>query len=282
MTVLRRKFCSDLKLRMLAPRTIRTYVLIVQRFAEHHNQSPAVLGEEHVRQWLHHLLDELGLGPSTVKLHFYALKHFYATTMQTPEVMAALRPPRVRSKLPVVPTTGEVSLLLAAVTRPVAAMALRVCYASGLRLSEVLALQPHDIDSEAMVLHVRRGKGAKPRLTLLSPKLLAELRDYWRAVRPSGPWLFPGRDPGRHLSKRALQNALERTVEATGIRRKATPHSLRHAFATHLLDEGTDLRMIQVLLGHASLGTTERYLHVTTERMKKVESPFDRLEQPAK
>lgn len=282
MTVLRRKFQSDMTIRMLSPRTIKTYVRAVQRFAVHFKRSPALLGETHVREWLCHLSVDLELGASTVKLHFFALRHFYTTTLLRPEVMGALRPPRVRSKLPVVPTAAEVSRLLAAVTSPVSAMALRVCYASGLRLSEVLALQPGDIDAGAMVLHVRRGKGAKPRLALLSPRLLAELREYWRAVRPSGPWLFPGRDEGRPQSKRALQQAVKRAAAAAGIQRNVTPHSLRHAFATHLLDGGTDLRMIQALLGHSCLGTTGRYLHVATERMRRVTSPLDRLEQPAK
>jgi len=278
MTPLRRKFLSDLTIRQHSPKTITMYVRSVARFAQHFRRSPEHLGEAHVREWLRWLQVDCGLGPSSIKLHLSALRYLYRYTLDRPEVTARLRPPRIVDGLPEVPTPSEVRRLLDAVADPTQSAVLRVLYGSGLRLSEALALEPRDIDSAAGMLHVRRGKGARPRRALLGDSLLSALRAYWRTVRPPGPWLFGGRAAGRPLSPRSVQHALHRACSEAGIDRRVTPHTLRHAFATELLKAGSDLRTIQLLLGHRSLRTTQRYLHVSPPELQEVISPLEQID----
>jgi len=272
---------SDLRARSLSPKTVSLYVSTVIHLARYFGRSPAQLGKEDVRQWFWYLGTERKLQATTLRLHLAGLRAFYVGTLGRPEVVAGLRAPRVVEKPPVVPTAGEMSRLFAATRSRGHRMAMQICYGGGLRVSEVLALQTSDIDRAAMVLHVRCGKGGKARETILSEHMLRLLKAYWRATRPPGPWVFPSpSDRLKPVGKRALQSAVRRSAVQAGIVRKLTMHSLRHGFATRLLESGTDIRTIQVLLGHASLLTTQRYLTVLSVLLEKVVCPLDTLEPP--
>ena len=277
MTPLRRRFIDHLTLRNFSESTISSYVCCVRRFALHHGRSPADLGADDVRSYLVHLRRTRKLGPSSQKMALAALRHFYTHVLGAPEVTAGIPHPRVPVCVPDLPTASELRAIFAAARMPAHRALFVTLFATGLRGGEVIALRPDDIDSGAGLVHVRRGKGSKPRRVMLSRWLLHDLRDYWRAARPTGPWLFPGRVPDQHISARAVQNALSLAAEDAGIRRRITPHVLRHAFATGLLDAGVDLRTIQQLLGHADLSTTSLYLHVSTARLRSTRSPLDAL-----
>ena len=278
MTTLSTRMETDMRLRNLSPRTIRSYLSCARRFAAFHHRPPEQLGETEVRAFLRHLHDR-GLGPSSLKMHTAALRWLYAVTLRRPEVTEHIPYPKVAPVRPEVLTRDEVARLLRVPTSPVFAMAFATAYATGLRVGELVALKTTDVDAGHRLLHVRRGKGAKPRAVMLSDRLLARLRAYWRQVRPPGPWLFPGRPRGRHLAPRSLQNRIRLTATQAQIRRRVTMHTLRHSFATHLLEAGTDLRTLQLLLGHARLDTTARYLHVRIDRIVQTPSPLDTLDE---
>ena len=182
--------------------------------------------------------------------------------------------------LPVVMSPEEVLRFLANVASLLHRVILTVCYAAGLRISEAVHLKPADIDSQRMVIRVEQGKGQKDRYVMLSPKLLEVLRSYWRVMRPKG-WLFEGETPGHPITTNAVQQACQKTQQIAGIRKPITPHSFRHAFAVHLLESGTDVRTIQLLLGHRSLDTTARYLRIATSKVCSTSSPLDLLPNPA-
>jgi integrase/recombinase XerD len=275
MTPLRQRFTQDLQLRNYAPRTVCVYVSAVARFARHFNRSPEQLGADHVRQYQLHLLAEKASWcrfNQTVS----ALRLLYALTLQRPDVVVKIPYGKKPKPLPCVLSTDEVARLFAAVANPRDLMIFQTTYAAGLRVSEVVRLRVADIDSSRMSLHVRAAKGRKDRFVPLSAVLLLRLRDYWREYRPR-LWLFPGGKPGGHLSAASVQRACQRAVRACGISKKASMPTLRHSYATHLLESGTDLACLQKLLGHNQLSTTLRYAHVSQSHLQRTVSPLDTL-----
>lgn len=280
MTPLRKQYIEHLYLRNYSPGTIDKYLACVVAFALFFGRSPAALGFAEVMAFLVHIKKVRKVGPSSQKMHLAALRYLYVHILRRPEATEGIPHPKVPIPMRELPTSEELLRLFdAAEDRKKRALFLAL-YGTGLRVGEVVVLQPRDIDSAAGLVHVRRGKGAKPRSVMLSPWLLDELREYWREVRPTGPWLFPGyRTQDLHISIGTVQDSLKRAAAAAGIRRRLTPHTLRHAFATGLLDGGTDLRTIQQLLGHAHLSTTQRYLQVSIARIRSTPSPLDSLRQ---
>jgi site-specific recombinase XerD len=235
------------------------------------------MGSKQVRDFLVHLRDERGLKPMTIKGYVAALKFFYSATLDRPDVVRPWLSPRVQKKLPVVLSGTEVEAVLAAVQSITYRAVLMTTYGAGLRISEACRLQVQDIDSKRMLIHVRDGKGGKQRYTMLCNRLLEVLREYWRQVRPAGDYLFPGDKPGSHLSKDSVRKVLHQAIKDCGIEKHVTPHVLRHSCATHLLDAGTDIRTIQVLLGHSSIQTTQIYTQVSPMHISRVRSPLSML-----
>jgi site-specific recombinase XerD len=277
MTVLRERMRTDLRLRHYSARTEVVYIGHVARFARHCGQSPDQLGAADIRQYLCHLL-ESRVSRSYFAQASAALRFFYRETLARPELLSALPYPRTSKRLPTVLSQQEVCQLLRAASELRCRALLMTAYGAGLRVSELTHLRVHDIDSQRMVVHVRQGKGARDRTVMLGSALLRVLRQYWRAYRPE-TWLFPGRDPARPLSARRVQDLCTRAGRAAALPRRVTVHVLRHSFATHLLEAGVDLRVIQLLLGHGSLRTTALYTHVSTERLQSTPSPVDLLER---
>ena len=280
MTPLRQRMVEDMQIRNLSPHTQRSYVEHVARFARHFGRSPALLGPEEIRAYQVYLTNEKQLAPASIVITVAALRFLYRVTLQkTWSVEAAIPAPKVPQTLPVVLSRAEVVQFLDCVAAPKHRTILTTCYAAGLRISEAVRLTPPTIDSQRMVLRVEQGKGQKDRYVMLSPKLLQILRDWWRVSR-SRPWLFPGDRPGEPITTRAVNRACRKAHRRCGIPKPITPHSLRHAFAVHLLEAGTDVRTIQLLLGHRSLATTARYLAIATTRVCATASPLDLLPRP--
>jgi site-specific recombinase XerD len=275
MTPLRQRFIHDLQLRNYAPRTISVYVAAVARFARHFGCSPDLLTTDHVRQYQLHLLAQKASW-SRFNQAVCALRFFYSTTLRRPDLIAMIPYGKKPRPLPAVLSAAEVVRLFAAVGNPRDKMILQTAYACGLRVGEVVRLQVNDVDSSRMTLHVRAAKGRKDRLVPLSAVLLGLLRDYWREHRPR-PWLFPGQALDRPLSIGHVQRVCKRAVRACGIAKKASMHTLRHSYATHLLEGGTDLAALQKLLGHSQLSTTLRYVHVGQSHLQRAVSPLDTL-----
>lgn len=279
MTPLRQRFVDDLRLRNLSPRTIKCYVAHVAAFARHFGRSPDQLDPEHIRLYQLHLRDVKHASWSLFNQAVCALRFFYKVTLPRPwgvEHLPFAKRPRL---LPAVLSREEVQQLLACVERPIYRLLLTTLYAAGLRLSEGLHLQVRDIDSARMILHIRSGKGQKDRLVPLSSKLLDDLRDWWRLRRPT-TWLFPGRN-NQPLSASGVQRGCQAAAILARLAKHATPHTLRHSYATHLLEAGLDVRTLQKLLGHNQLATTALYTHVTEERLRGVVSPWDLPRGPA-
>jgi integrase/recombinase XerD len=278
-TPLRQRMIDDLKLRNRSPRTIEAYVFHVARFAKFHGRSPEQLGAEEVRAYQKHMLD-LGTSWSVFNQAVCALKFLYRVTLQVAWPVEQIPYGRKPRKLPSVLSQEEVVRLVEAVRHPVCRMALLTAYAAGLRITETVSLKPGHLDAARMLLHVELGKGQKPRLVPLSEVLLKQLRDYWRSDRPrvkGSPWLFPSADPAKPIDVTTIQKACQRARNAAGIKKQATPHTLRHCYATHLLEAGTDLRTVQALLGHASLSTTAIYTHVKRKLVTATKSPLDAI-----
>jgi integrase/recombinase XerD len=275
MTPLPQRLTDDLRLRNYAPRTITTYVAAVARFARHFQQAPDRLDAGHVRRYQLHLLQQHA---SWCRFNqtVAALRFLYTVTLQRPNVVAMIPYGKKPKTLPAVLSTDEVARLFAAVADARHRLLLQTAYAAGLRVSEVVCLHIGDIDSQRMILHIRCAKGGKDRLVPLSALLLQRLRDYWRRYRP-GRWLFPGQTPDGHLSIGQVQRICRQAVRAAGITKKASMHTLRHSFATHLLEKGTDLATLQKLLGHNQLSTTLRYTHIQEPHLQQVRSPLDTL-----
>jgi site-specific recombinase XerD len=268
----------DLRLRGLSPVTQRMYLGCAQRFAAYHHRSPTGLGEAEVRAFLDHLVGARHLSRAALGVYIAALHFLYGVTLDRPAVMRRIRyPRRVSERLPEIRSPGEVEQLLAAVRSLKHQAMVMVAYGAGLRVSELCALTAADIDSARMLIHVRAGKGDKDRYVMLSPRLLATLRAYWRQRPPRGAYLFPSPRPGQPLSRKAIWHLLRRAARRARLRKRVTPHILRHSFATHLLEAGTDIRVIQVLLGHRSLRTTARYALVSRAHVGTVRSPLDTL-----
>jgi len=270
---------EDLRLRSYRERTIRTYLSCIRRFSEFFGRSPYRLGKEEVRKYmLHHAA--AGRKSGTLKTYFGALRFLYTVTLNRPEAVSDLPWPKPRRVLPDIPSGSEVARLLDAVTDRKLRMVLMVTYGAGLRLGEACGLCISDLDSKRMLIHVRDGKGGRDRYVMLSVRLLEALREYWRAERPDGAYLFPGERIRVTVHPESVQLALQKAVRKCGLTKRVTPHTLRHAFATHLLEGGTDIRTIQALLGHDSIRTTEMYLHVTTMHLARTLSPLDVLGTP--
>ncbi len=281
MGMLREKMRDDLRLKGYCETTRRCYLGSAQRFAEHYGRSPATMGEQEVREFLLHLVKRKGLGPAGQVMHVAALKFLYRVTLRRPEEVEKIPFPRVPKRLPDILTGSEVERLLGCITSIKYRAVCSLTYAAGLRISEACSLRPADIDSGRGLIHVREGKGRKAREVTLSERLLQQLREYWRITKPQGEWLFPSaRSPQKHVPGRTVLRALHRAAKAARLKRKVTLHLLRHTFATHLLESGVDLRTIQLLLGHSSFQSTERYAQVQAEHLRRVTSPFDLLDKP--
>jgi site-specific recombinase XerD len=252
----------------------------VSLFARRYNKSPEYLGPEEIRAYQVYLIEEKKLAPGSVLIAVAALRFLYKVSLKRDwpfdEVIPAPKKPQ---KLPVIMSPEEVLQFLGCVGSMKQRTILTVCYAAGLRISEAVRLRPTDIDSKRMVIRVEQGKGQKDRYVMLSPQLLQTLRAYWRVSRPDG-MLFEGNIPGRSIDRSAVEQACQKARRLSGIRKPISPHSLRHAFAVHLLESGTDVRTIQLLLGHRSLATTARYLRVATSKVCSTTSPLDLLPHP--
>jgi site-specific recombinase XerD len=278
MTPLRQRFIDDLRLRNYARRTIDTYVSRVVAFARHFGRSPELLGPDEVRAFQLHLL-ERRVSWSSFNQAVCALRFLYGITLGRPEQLPLIPYGKRPKTLPSVLSPDEVLRLLNAAPPGRDRVLLQVAYGCGLRLSELLHLQVGDIDSARMVIHVRQGKGAKDRLVPLSPRLLEELRTYWRLCRPR-TWLFPGHKPDRPITSSNVQRRFGRLVRKAGLGKHCSMHTLRHSYATHLLEAGVDLLTLQALLGHRSLQTTAHYLHFSTHRLQQTPSLLDLLVVP--
>jgi len=265
---------EDMRIRNLSPNTIDSYVGQVARFARHFNCSPERLGAEQVRTYQLHLVQRRE-SCSTLNQATCALRFLYRYTLAQDWPVERIPYAKKPKKLPLVLSQNEVQRFISAIDSPHHRVLAMAMYAAGLRVSEAISLRPADIDSKQMLIHVVQGKGRKDRLVPLSTSLLEELRQHFRRHR-CRLWLFPGAIPGKHISREAVEDAFVKARHAVG-RKLVTPHSLRHAFATHLLEDGTDLRTIQVLLGHASLSTTAIYLRVSRKLLGAVKSPLDGL-----
>jgi site-specific recombinase XerD len=278
MTPLRRRMIDDLRILNYAAGTIEQYVHQVARFARHFGRSPEHLGEDHIRQYQVFLRNN-GVSWSVFKQAVAALKFLYGTTLRKPWIIRRLRYPKTPKKLPVILSLGEVSRVIHAPANPKHRAILATLYATGVRVSELRHLRLEDIDSRRMVVHVRHAKGSKERVVMLSPRLLQQLRDYWKIKRPK-PFLFPGDEPGVPITRATIARVVKLAAQKAGITKNVHPHTLRHCFATHLLEAGVDLRTIQLLLGHRSLRTTAIYLHVASSSLLQTPSPLDFLGNP--
>ena len=275
---LQKRLTEEFVLRSTPLNTRLTYQRCIDRFERHFAASAATLGRAEVRLFLLHLVEHEKLSPITHNVYAAALCFLYTHVLGRPRVVQNLPRRKGTRTLPAVLTPAEVGRLFG-VLRPTHRAVLMLAYGAGLRISEACQLQIADIDSKAGVVHIHAAKGNRDRDVMLSPRLLAELRSYWRRRRPPGPELFPGRaGAGTTLTRAAVSMALKKSLAAAGlVGRRITPHTMRHSFATHLLEQGTDLRTLQVLLGHASMATTTRYVHVATARLASTHSPLDRL-----
>ncbi len=280
MTSLRQRMTEDMQVRNLALNTQTSYLQQVSLFARHFNKSPEELGPEEIRAYQVHLTNEKKLAPGSILIAVAALRFLYKVSLKREWLFDEIIPaPKKPQKLPVVLSPEEVLEFLRCVRNAKQRTILTTCYATGLRISEVVHLKPTDIDSKRMVIRVDQGKGQKDRYTMLSPQLLETLRAYWRAGRPQ-TWLFEGDVPSKPIDRSAVEQACKKARRLSGIRKPITPHSLRHAFSVHLLESGTDVRTIQLLLGHRSLATTARYLRIATIKVCSTSSPLDLLPHP--
>jgi integrase/recombinase XerD len=280
MTSLRQRMIEDMQVRNLAPNTQQGYVRQVSLFARYFHKSPELLQPEQIRAYLVYLANEKKLSRSTIVIATSALRFLYKVTLKRNWSLEEVIPvPKKPQKLPVILSPEEVREFLDCVQGRKHRAILTTCYAAGLRLSEVVTLIPSAIDSKRMVIRVEQGKGQKDRYVMLSPKLLEILRDWWRVDRP-GHWLFPGNVPGQHINEHTVEQECRKAREISKIPKPITPHLLRHAFAVHLLENGTDVRTIQLLLGHRNLATTARYLRIATSKVCSTTSPLDLLPCP--
>jgi len=280
MTELRRKMLEDLKLRNYSPNTIDVYIRCVARFARHFGASPDRLGPEHIRRYQVFLVQQKKLSWSLFNQNVCALRFFYHHTLHRDWMIEHIPYPRSEQKLPVVLSPSEVAALFQVIENLKHRTILMTIYAAGLRVSEATQLRVTDIDSQRQLICVRQGKGRKDRQVMLSPRLLDLLRTYWKRYRPTD-WLFPGERPGRPITRESVLRICKQAGEAAHLPKRVSPHTLRHCFATHLLEEATDLRRIQILMGHRNLKTTAKYLHVSNQALRSTVSPLDRLPTPA-
>ena len=279
MTILRQRMIEDMQVRNLSSSTRDTYLLQVSLFARHFRKSPALLGPEELRSYQVYLTTDKKLSPSSIHIAVAALRFLYKITLKKQwSLEEALPAPKMPDRLPSVLSRDEVGHFLGCVESLKHRAILTICYAAGLRISEAVHLKTGDIDSQRMVIRVAQGKGHKDRYVMLSPKLLDTLRDYWRIVRPK-EWLFPGY-LDQPITRHAVGVACREAQRRSGLSKPITPHSLRHAFAVHLLEAGTDVRTIQLLLGHRGLATTAKYLRIAASKVCAATSPLDRPAAP--
>ena len=275
MTALRQRMTEDMQVRNLAPHTQTAYLKEVTRFARYFGHSPRLLGEKEIRTYQLYLTNRKKLAPSSIAVTIAALRFLYKVTLKRDWNLKDVIPaPRQPKKLPVVLSRDEVLHFLGSIKGLKHRTILTVCYAAGLRISEAVSLKPTAIDSRRMVIRVEQGKGRKDRTVMLSPKLLDLLRRYWKAERPK-VWLFPGDLPGQPITAHTVAKACQGARGRSGISKRISPHSLRHAFAVHLLEAGTNLRTIQLLLGHRHLATTAGYLQIAASQVCATVSPLD-------
>jgi site-specific recombinase XerD len=278
---LRQRMIDDMRMRKLSPKTQSGYIRVVKRFASFLGRSPDTASVEDLRRYQLHLVDH-GISPISLNATLTGLKFLFATTLDHPELLAKMHAVHEPRKLPEVLSREEVARLLAAVDNRKHQTALAVAYGAGLRVSEVVSLKVSDIDSQRMTLRIEQGKGSKDRYAMLSPVLLERLRAWWKFAHAQGKmlqggWLFPGLDPIDPLSTRQLNRAVHAAAEMAGIDKRVSMHTLRHSFATHLLEQKVDIRIIQVLLGHKKLETTALYAQVATDVLREVISPIETL-----
>jgi len=275
MSPLRRRMIEDMTIRKLAPKTQQGYIRAIKNFAAFLRRSPDTATFEDIRRFQLHLV-ESGVDTPTLNHTTSALRFFFRVTLKQPTIIEHTQFIRQARRLPVVLSPEEVARLLNAAPGLKYKAALSVAYGAGLRASEVISLKVCDIDSKRMIIRVEQGKGRKDRNVMLSPHLLALLRAWWQAARPNG-WLFPGRNPAQPMTTRQLNRACHAAAQAAGIERNVSLHTLRHSFATHLLEQNIDVRVIQVLLGHAKIESTALYTRVATKTIQRVMSPLERI-----
>ncbi|TXT40482.1 MAG: phage integrase [Comamonadaceae bacterium] len=279
---LRQRMIEDMRMRKLAEKTQIAYIRAVRKLAAYLKRSPDTATVEELRRFQLHLVDQ-GTSPVTLNATLTGLKFFFDITLDRAELMAKMQPVRVPRTLPVVLSRDEVARLIAAAPNLKSQTALSIAYGTGLRASEVIALKVSDIDSERMMLRVEQGKGHKDRYAMLSPILPERLRCWWRLghaqgkILPGG-WLFPGLNPMDPVTTRQLNRAIHAAAETAKIDKRVSMHTLRHSFATHLLEQKVDIRVIQVMLGHKKLETTALYTQVATELLREVINPLETLE----
>lgn len=272
---LRRRMEEEMKLRGYAERTVETYLRAVKRFVRYHRRSPEELGAEEIRSYLLHLIEERGLGWSSINHAVCTLRLFYVDVLGRPWEVERVRFQKRRKKLPVVLTEAEVERLLRATRNLKHKTLLMTLHSAGLRVGEATRLRVIDIDSQSMRIRIESGKGGKDRYVMLSRRLLRALRRYWRLYRPR-EWLFEGQKKGSPLSVQSAQRMVRKVARQAGIAKPVTTRTLRHSFATHLMESGTNLRYIQELLGHKSLQTTAIYTQISHPGATRVTSPLDR------
>jgi len=264
----------DMKLRRFSPRTISCYLACMRNVAIYFRKSPAELGEEEIRGYLHYLIEQRKASQAVITQSYSALKFFFENTLQRPWNPSRIPRSKQRKRLPEVLSKHDVESIFSATNNLKHRAILMTVYSGGLRVGEVTRLKVSDIDSGRMMIRVNEGKGLKDRYTLLGERNLKMLRQYWKAYRPA-EWLFPGKNASEPVSISAVQRVFKASLEKAGIKKKASVHTLRHCFATHLLESGTDLYYIQRLLGHKSASTTSVYLHITGKDIGKIKSPID-------
>jgi site-specific recombinase XerD len=273
MSELRRKFIRKLEVRGLAQSTIRLYVDAVTRLSRYYSKSPIDLSRKSIENFIRHERKMIGLEPSSVNVHINAFKTFYRVMDPDRNVMAGFKKMKTPKKLPVILTFEEIQRLLDAITNVRHKAAVMLLYSAGLRLSECVSLKVTDIDSKRMQIWVREGKGRKDRYTVLAKRTLDYLRYYCKCYRPK-EWLFEG-DNG-HICTRLIGRCITSAAQKAGIRKKLTPHTFRHSFATHLMESGVQIQVIQKLLGHSAINTTNIYTHVSQNMVDNLTNPFDR------
>ena len=265
----------DMVLRNLSPKTQKSYHHAARNLEDHFKRPPDQLDENDVKSFLHSIVTDRKLSQSSLKIHYSALRFLYETTLKKSWIIDGIPYPKTAKPLPHVLDKSDILRIIDAADNLRQKTMLMVTYSAGLRISETARIKITDIDSSRMLIRVDQGKGKKDRYTLLSQTTLQTLREYWKTYRPQGGWLYPGENPENHISVSYIHDGFKRAKTKAGITKPASCHTLRHSFATHLLEAGVDLHTIQVLLGHSSIRNTTVYLHVSKKNLAKVVSPLD-------
>jgi integrase/recombinase XerD len=280
MTDLRKRMLEELQRRNYSPTTIRYYLRIVENFAGYFGKRPDRLGQDHIREYQVYLLQERKLRAGTVGLHIAALRFFFVKTLRRPYLQLDLPSPKRPKRLPTVLSQDEVAQLIESANNLLDYAMLMTLYATGVRRAELSRLKVEDIDSQRMIVHIRQGKGNRDRDVPLTPKLLKTLREYWQWMKPK-TYLFPGMVKNwradKPLTPKCVWSAVQDAAKRAGITKRVSPHTLRHSWATHLLENGTDLRTIQMLMGHADLRATSVYLHLSRRHLQAVANPAEAM-----